>query len=141
MTFLFTDIEESTQRWEADTSATEALLAAHDKLVHTVVDGHDGYVFATAGDGFGVAFQRASEAVAAAVKLQESFTGDEWASVGLRVRMGVHTGEAVERDADYFGPNVNRTARIMALAHGGQILISTVTAGLLAGFDTVELGE
>jgi class 3 adenylate cyclase len=104
VTFLFTDIDESTQRWEADPSATEALMAAHDKQVRMVVEVHGGYVFATMGDGFGVAFGRASEAVAAAVELQESLTGHEWASGGLRVRMGLHTGEAVERAGDYFGP-------------------------------------
>ena len=131
MTFLFTDMEGSTRRWEADASATEALVAAHDKLVRTVVERYDGYVFATMGDGFGVAFHRASDAVAAAVELQESFTGEGWAASGLRVRMGVHTGEAVERDGDYFGPTVNRAARIMALAHGGQILLSAATAGLV----------
>jgi predicted ATPase len=117
------------------------VVAAHDNLVRTVVDAHGGYVFTTMGDGFAVAFQRASEAVAAAVELQETFTGEEWAAAGVRVRMGVHTGEAAERDGDYFGPTVNRTARIMALAHGGQILLSTATAALVPGFDTVELGE
>jgi class 3 adenylate cyclase len=100
VTFLFTDIEGSSQRWDADAAATEALMAAHDKLVRRVVDGHDGYVFATGGDGYGVAFQRASAAVAAAVELQESFNTEEWASGGLRVRMGLHTGEAVEREGD-----------------------------------------
>jgi predicted ATPase/class 3 adenylate cyclase len=141
VTFLFTDIEGSTQRWDADEAATDALMAAHDKLVRTVVEGQDGYVFATGGDGFAVAFERASEAVAAAVELQESFTSEEWASRGLRVRLGLHTGEAVERDGDYFGPTVNRAARIMALAHGGQILLSTATAVLAPGFETVDLGE
>jgi predicted ATPase/class 3 adenylate cyclase len=141
VTFLFTDVEGSSRQWEADAPATEALVAAHDKLVRTVVDGHDGYVFTTMGDGFAVAFQRASQAVAAAVELQESLAGEEWATNGLRVRMGVHTGEAVERDGDYFGPTVNRTARIMALAHGGQILLSRATADLVPELDTVELGE
>jgi predicted ATPase/class 3 adenylate cyclase len=141
VTFLFTDIEGSSGPWETDASATEALVAAHDKLVRTVVEGHEGYVFATMGDGFAVAFQRASEAVAAAVEVQETLTAEEWASSGLRVRMGLHTGEAAERDGDYFGPTVNRTARIMALAHGGQVLISSVTAGLVPGFETVQLGD
>ena len=141
VTFLFTDMEESSGRWEADASATDTLVAAHDKLVRTVVEGHDGYVFTTMGDGFAVAFQRASDAVAAAVDVQESFTSEEWAASGLRVRMGLHTGEAVERDGDYFGPTVNRAARIMGLAHGGQILLSAATVILAQGLDTVELGE
>jgi predicted ATPase/class 3 adenylate cyclase len=141
VTFLFTDIEESSRRWDADAAATEALVATHDKLVRTVVEGHDGYVFTTMGDGFAVAFQRASEAVAASVELQESLAGEEWASSGLRIRIGIHTGEAVERDADYFGPTVNRTARIMALAYGGQILLSRATVDLVPVVDTVDLGE
>ena len=70
------------------------MVAAHHKLVRTVVDGHDGYVFAAMGDGFAVAFQRPSEAVAAAVELQASFSGEEWAASRLRVRMGLHTGNA-----------------------------------------------
>jgi predicted ATPase/class 3 adenylate cyclase len=141
VTFLFTDVEESSRQWEADASAAEALVAAHDKLVRAVVDRHDGYVFTTTGDGFAVAFERATEAVAAAVELQESLNGEDWASTGLRVRMGVHTGEAVERDGDYFGPAVNRSSRIMGLAHGGQILLSAVTAALVPEFETVELGD
>jgi predicted ATPase len=141
VTFLFTDIEGSTGQWEADASTAEVLVAAHDKLVRTVVEGHDGYVFTTMGDGFAVAFQRASEAVAAAVEVQESLTADEWAASGLRVRMGVHTGEAAERDGDYFGPTVNRAARIMALAHGGQILLSRAVADLVPEMDTLDLGE
>jgi predicted ATPase/class 3 adenylate cyclase len=140
VTFLFTDIEESSRQWESDASATEALVASHDKLVRMVVEGHDGYVFTTMGDGFAVAFQRASRALAAAVELQEALAGEEWASSGLRVRIGAHTGEAIERDGDYFGPTVNRAARIMALAHGRQILLSAVTAGLVPEFETVELG-
>ncbi len=140
VTFLFTDVEDSTRRWDADASATEALVASHNELVRTVVERHDGYVFASMGDGFAAAFVRASDAVAAAVELQESITGER-ASSRLRVRMGVHTGEAVERDDDYFGPTVNRTARIMALAHGGQILLSAATAGLVQEIETVELGE
>ena len=141
VTFLFTDIEESSRRWDADASAAEMLLAAHDKLVRAVVEARDGYVFTTMGDGFAVAFQRASEAVAAAVELQESFSTEEWTSTGLRVRMGLHTGEAIERGGDYFGPTVNRVARIKALAHGGQILLSTATAALVPEFDSVDLGE
>src|ERR1700751_185946 len=104
VTFLFTDIEESSRRWEAAAPAAATLGAAHGKLVRTVVESHDGYVFATTGDGFGVAFERASAAGAAALEMQETLVGEEWASRWLRVRMGVHTGEAVERDGDYFGP-------------------------------------
>jgi class 3 adenylate cyclase len=141
VTFLFTDIEGSSQRWEADASATETLVAAHDKQVRAVVADHDGYVFATMGDGFAVAFQRVSDAVAAAVELQSSLTGGDRVLDQLRVRMGLHTGDVVERDGDYFGPAVNRAARIMGLAHGGQILVSSVTAGLAEHVEGVDVGE
>ena len=141
VTFLFTDVEGSSRRWEADASTAETLVDADDKQIRAVVADHDGYVFATMGDGFGVAFQRVSDAVAAAMELQESFTGREWGPDRLSVRMGLHTGEAVERDGDYFGPVLNRAARIMGLAHGGQILISAVTAGLAESFERVDLGE
>jgi class 3 adenylate cyclase len=140
VTFLFTDIEGSSREWEADAPATDALVASHNTLVRMVVEGHGGYVFASMGDGFGVAFERASEAVAAAADLQEALTGER-AAGRLRVRMGMHTGEAYERAGDYLGPTVNRAARIMALAHGGQILLSTATAVLASGFEAVELGE
>lgn len=141
VTFLFTDIEDSTRQWDADAAATGALVASHDRLVRTVVHRHGGFVFASMGDGFGVAFERASDAVAAAVEMQEALAAAEGSSGGLRVRMGVHTGEAVERDGDYFGPTVNRTARVMALAHGGQILLSGATVALIDEFDTLDLGE
>jgi class 3 adenylate cyclase len=91
VTFLFTDVEGSTRQWEADSAATDALVAAQDKLVRTVVADHDGYVFATMGDGFAVAFERASDAVTAALELQASLIGPESAPDRLRVRMGLHT--------------------------------------------------
>jgi class 3 adenylate cyclase len=83
----------------------------------------------------------ASSAVAAAVEAQKSLSSDRFATVGLRVRMGLHTGVAVERDGDYFGPTVNRAARIMAAGHGGQVLLSATTRRLVAGLDTVDLGD
>jgi class 3 adenylate cyclase len=120
VTFLFADIEESTRRWDADAPATEALVAAHDNLVRTVVEGHEGYVFTTMGDGFAVAFQRASEPVAAAVESQESLAGEERVKPGVRVRMGLHIGEAVERDA--LGPDAARL-----LAEGASWSVAEAT--------------
>jgi predicted ATPase/class 3 adenylate cyclase len=138
VTFLFSDVEGSTRQWEADAAAADAAFAEHDALLGGLIDRHRGYVFARSGDGFAVAFARASDAIGAAVETQHGLA----ASVGgLRVRIGLHTGEAVEREGDYFGPAVNRAARIMAAGHGGQVLLSDVTADLVPGIDTVDLGE
>jgi predicted ATPase len=105
-----------------------------------------GFVFSTGGDGFGAAFSRGGDALAAALAAQRALASEEWPeAIPLRVRMGLHTGEAEERDGDYFGPEVNRAARLMAVAHGGQIVCSQTTAdmarsGLLAGVSLVDLG-
>ena len=137
VTFLFTDVEGSTHQWEADGVAADAALVEHDALLVGVIDRHGGYVFARGGDSFAAAFVRASDAVGAAVEAQRAL---EECVGGLRVRMGLHTGEAVERDGDYFGPAVNHTARIMASGHGGQVLLSNVTTELVPGIRTVDLG-
>ena len=142
VTFLFTDVEASTRRWERDAAGAEELLADHDALIAEVVSRHGGYVFARLGDGVAVAFARASDAVAAAVEAQQAFGSERFALEGFRVRMGAHTGETVERAGDYFGPVVNRAARLMAAGHGGQVLVSSVTAALVqGGVMTIDLGE
>jgi predicted ATPase len=133
VTFLFTDIEGSTQRWQLDDRAMAVALAAHDELIRLAVARHGGVVFKHTGDGMCVVFASAPEAVAAAVEVQSG--------VGLPVRMGLHTGEAESRDGDYFGPTLNRAARVMDAGHGGQVLVSAATAGLLLGVDLVDLGE
>jgi predicted ATPase/class 3 adenylate cyclase len=133
VTFLFTDIEGSTQRWQLDDRAMAVALAAHDELIRSAVARHGGVVFKHTGDGMCVVFASAPEAVAAAVEVQSG--------VGLPVRMGLHTGEAESRDGDYFGPTLNRAARVMDAGHGGQVLVSAATAGLLPGVDLVDLGE
>ena len=133
VTFLFTDIEGSTERWQLDHQAMAVALSAHDELIRSVVAGRGGVVFKHTGDGMCVVFTSASAAVGAAVEVQ--------AGVGLPVRMGLHTGEAESRDGDYFGPTLNRAARVMDAGHGGQVLVSSATAGLLAGADLVDLGE
>ena len=114
-----------------------AALAEHDAIVRSAVDAHDGHVFSTGGDGFGVAFRRAADAVAAAEQAQAAWPGTRL----LRVRMGINTGEVHERDGDYFGPPVNRAARLMAAGHGGQVLMSAVTAELVPGLMLKNLGE
>jgi predicted ATPase/class 3 adenylate cyclase len=140
VTFLFTDIEGSTRLWEAAPEDMGVALVRHDAIVHAAVDAHHGFVFATGGDSFSVAFGRAGDAVRAAVAMQDAFGVEAWpAATPIRVRMAIHTGEAVERDGDYFGTAVNQTARLMAVGHGGQILVSAVTAGLLG--PEVQLGD
>ncbi|MDQ6781049.1 MAG: adenylate/guanylate cyclase domain-containing protein, partial [Candidatus Eremiobacteraeota bacterium] len=132
VTFLFTDIEGSTERWEAHREAMQAALRRHDRLLRTIIERHGGYVFKTVGDAFCAAFGQAPEAALAAVDLQREMAAADFVAVGnLRVRAALHTGQAEERDADYFGPAVNRVARLLAIGHGGQVLISSATAELV----------
>jgi predicted ATPase/class 3 adenylate cyclase len=144
VTFLLTDVEGSTGAWEAHPDAMARAMARHDAIVRSAIESFGGYVFSTAGDAFAAAFARAPDAVEAALAMQRSLHTEPWPSpVSLRVRIGLHTGEAVERDGDYFGPTVNRTARIMAAGHGGQVLASGATARLLdgTGHTVRDLGE
>ena len=117
-------------------------LARHDRIFIDIVEAHDGYIFHTGGDGFGAAFLRAGDAVAVAVAVQQSMAATDWGGSELRVRMSLHTGEAHEREGNYFGPVLNQAARLMAIAHGGQVLVSSVTAALLdPEWDLLDLGE
>ncbi len=125
VTFLFTDIEGSTKRWEADPEAMDAALKQHDAILREVIEHHSGYVFKTVGDAFCAAFSRSSDALAAAIEAQLALGGKDSSAVeGLRVRMGLHAGEVSQRDGDYFGPTLNRVARLMSIGHGGQVLLS-----------------
>jgi predicted ATPase/class 3 adenylate cyclase len=145
VTFLFTDIENSTALWDQHPSEMRQALERHDRILHDAVAAHGGFVFSHGGDGVAVAFQRAADAVAAALEAQRVLLAEGWpAGVELRVRMGVHTGEADEREGDYFGPPLNRSARLMSAAHGGQILVSSTTAGMLwsvTGIELVDIGR
>jgi predicted ATPase len=132
VTFLFTDIEGSTRRWEADANAMRVALAAHDKVLRTAIEAHDGFVFSHSGDGMAAAFSSPMAAVNAAIDAQRELQ--------LPVRMGVATGEAELRDNDYFGTVLNRGARLMTAGSGGQILLADSTAGLLSGIDLTSLG-
>ena len=118
-------------------------LERHDALLRSAIDSNGGHVFSTGGDGIGAAFARAGDAVVAAVHAQQAFGAEPWPDgAPLRVRMGLHTGETAERDGDYFGTAVNRAARLMATAHGGQVVCSRATADLAAGAaDFHRLGE
>ena len=128
VTFLFTDIEDSTRLWEEAPSDMAAALQAHDAIVRGAIGSAGGYVFASGGDGFCTAFSTAGDAAAAAIASQRLLTE---ADLPFRVRMGLHTGEATERDSNYFGPSVNRAARLMSIAHGGQVVVSDTTEMLL----------
>src|SRR5271165_4514517 len=132
VTFLFTDVEGSTRRWEADADEMRAALAAHDEVLRRAIEAHGGWLFKHTGDGVCAAFASPRSAVDAAVAAQRELE--------LPVRMGIATGEAELRDGDYFGTVLNRAARVMAAGHGGQILLAESTAGLLSGVDLVDLG-
>ena len=132
ITFLFTDIEGSTRFWDYYPDAMQRTLARHDLMLRRVMAEHDGYIFATAGDAFSVAFHSPRAAMEAALEGQRRFSLDAPDEMGpLRVRMVIHTGAADERDGDYFGPTLNRCARLLGSAHGGQILVSLAAAELL----------
>jgi predicted ATPase/class 3 adenylate cyclase len=132
LTFLFTDIEGSTRRWEADAKAMRTALEAHNEVLRKAVAGHGGTLFNYTGDGMCAVFTSPRSAVDAAVAAQ--------GALELPVRMGIATGEAELRGGEYFGAVLNRTARVMAAGHGGQILLDGATAGLLSGIDLVDLG-
>jgi class 3 adenylate cyclase len=147
VTFLFTDIEGSTARWEHQPEAMRAALARHDALVRAAIQDHNGHVVKTMGDAFHAAFVLAQDAVAAALDAQRGLQAEPWGEIGpLRVRMAMHTGAAEERDGDYYGPPLNRAARLMSAGHGGQILLSQSTYELVRdtppdGVAFVDLGE
>ena len=151
VTFLFTDVVGSTRLWEQSPAAAAAAVARHAVLVRQGLAGHGAYVFKSLGDGFCVAFSHASNAVEAAVDAQRLLVAEDWSALGddfpgLAVRMAIHTGAAEERDGDYFGPTLNRVARLMAAGHGGQVLLTQTTEQLLndpspVGVTLRSLGE
>jgi predicted ATPase/class 3 adenylate cyclase len=128
-TFLFTDIEGSTRLWEQQQQVMSLLLTDHNCILEHAIASHNGKVFKTVGDGFCAVFDVALDALAAALDAQRALGSvrnrKNPHSVTLKVRMGLHCGPAEERDGDYFGPTLNRTARLMAAASGGQILLSS----------------
>jgi predicted ATPase len=133
VTFLFTDIEGSTRRWESDADAMRAALAAHDRVLRQAIEAHGGFMFKHTGDGMCAAFASPRAAVDAAIDAQRALE--------LPVRMGIATGEADLRDGDYFGTVLNRVARLMAAGHGGQVLVAESTAGLVSDVELVSLGS
>jgi predicted ATPase/class 3 adenylate cyclase len=132
LTFLFTDIEGSTRLWEHDALAMQAALARHDAILRWAIEERNGYVFKTVGDAFCAVFTIAPDALEAALDIQRRLLSSEWEESGpLFVRMALHTGATEERDGDYFGPPVNRVARLLSAAHGGQVLLSLPTQELV----------
>ena len=132
VTLLFTDIEGSTRAWEAHPEEMKAALVRHDEMLRGQIEGVGGYVFKTVGDAFCASFQDAPVALSTAVGLQQRLAAEEWpAATPIRVRMALHSGQCEERGGDYFGPVVNRAARLEAVAYGGQLVVSRVTAELV----------
>ena len=147
LTFLFTDIEGSTKLWERHPEAMQTALARHDEILREAIELHGGYVFKTVGDAFCATFSTATGALEAALESQRKLISSEWEQTGpLRVRMALHTGAAEERDGDYFGPPVNRVARLLSAAHGRQVLLSAATHEIVrdqlpGGAGLKDLGE
>jgi predicted ATPase/class 3 adenylate cyclase len=134
VTLLFTDVQGSTRLWEAEPELMAVALRRHDEILRSEIEAAGGYVFKTVGDAFCATFSTAPAALIAVLAAQQSLGAQSWpTSRPILVRMGLHTGVCEERDSDYFGPVVNRAARLEAATHGGQVLVSGATAELLAG--------
>ncbi|MGB3715567.1 MAG: adenylate/guanylate cyclase domain-containing protein [Candidatus Promineifilaceae bacterium] len=132
VSFLFTDIVESTRHWEEHPETMRVALARHDELLTDAADAQNGYIFKNVGDALCISFQTVAEALETAVAGQRALATMEQPEVeSLQVRMAIHCGECYERGGDYFGPTVNRVARLQAVAYGGQIVISQAAYELL----------
>ena len=147
VTFLFTDIEGSTRLWEEHPEAMKAALARHDAILVDAVVAHGGTVVKTTGDGVHAVFPVAGDGVAAALDGQLGLVREPWGATGpISVRMGLHTGTAEVRDGDYYGSVLNRAARLMSVAHGGQVVVSQLTEqltrdSLASDVELLDLGE
>src|SRR5215475_2416262 len=147
VTFLFTDIEGSTQLWATQHEAMRTALARHDALLREAIEAHGGRVFKTVGDAFCAAFATAPGAIEAALGAQRALRAELWPQQApIRTRIALHTGAAEFRDDDYFGPPLNHVARLLAVGHGGQTLVSAITHDLCrdrlpAGATLKSLGE
>ncbi|HEY4607432.1 MAG TPA: adenylate/guanylate cyclase domain-containing protein [Acidimicrobiia bacterium] len=132
--FLFTDIETSTRLWEEQPDDMAVALAQHDAIINRAVQEAGGMVVKTTGDGFIAVFDSVVNAIVSTIHAQLELGAGEWGATGpLRVRMGIHAGDTESRDGDYFGPAMNRAARIMSAGHGGQVLLSEIAARLADG--------
>jgi len=147
VTFLFTDIEGSSRLWEDHRDAMAVALARHDALLREAFAARGGIIFKTIGDAFCAAFPVAVNALDAAIAVQRLLRGEPWQNIEpIKVRIAIHTGSAESRDSDYFGPVLNRVSRLLAAAHGGQILLTLATEELVRdhlpeGVSLRDLGE
>jgi predicted ATPase/class 3 adenylate cyclase/Tfp pilus assembly protein PilF len=141
MTFLFTDIENSTPLWDRHEATMHAVIARHDLLLDEIISRHQGRRVKERGEGdsFFAIFLDPTAAVTAALAINQAVLAEPWPpETPIRVRFGLHTGTAEFREGDYYGPVVNRCARIRGLGHGGQVLLSSTTAALVQGTLTAE---
>ena len=147
VTFLFSDIEGSTRRWEHRPGLMQVAFDRQENIMRTAMTSHGGFVYKMIGDAFQVAFSTAPAAVAAALNAQIALSMENWGEIGeIKVRMALHTGETEERGDDYVGPLLNRAARLMSAGHGGQVLLTQATAELVrdwlpAGVNLLDLGQ
>jgi predicted ATPase/class 3 adenylate cyclase len=147
LTFVFTDLESSTRLWERFPEAMKSAVARHDSMLQAAVERAHGRVVKVTGDGLMAVFSSASDGASACLEGQRTLYEEPWGETGpLRVRMGMHVGDAQQRAGDFFGPSVNRAARIMAAGRGGQVLLSAAAAelaeeGLPADAALRDLGE
>src|SRR5262245_27565315 len=141
LAFVFTDLESSTRLWEAFPEAMKDAMERHDAILGHAVEHADGRVLKVTGDGLMAVFPSASDGAHACLEAQLALRDEDWRQTGpLRVRMGIHVGVAQRRAGDFFGPTVNRAARIMAAAHGGQILLSELASELAGRHLPAEAG-
>ena len=147
LTFLFTDLEGSTRLWQQFPEQMKTALARHDEILRAAIEGCKGQVVKTTGDGFHAAFSSTQDSLNACIVAQQNLINENWKDTGpLRVRMGLHTGEAQQRGGDYYGTTVNRAARLMSAANGGQVLVSAALVGIVSdqlpqGASLLDLGE
>ena len=142
VTFLFTDIEGSTELWEQDEASARQVLVRHDQIIEGLVEENEGMLVRPRGEGdsrFAV-FQHAPGAAESAAAIQRAFITESWPTdEPLKIRMGLHTGHADLREGDYYGSAVNRCARVRSLAHGGQVLLSLATEQIIADYLPEEI--
>jgi predicted ATPase/class 3 adenylate cyclase len=132
VTFLFSDIEGSTLKWEKNAELMQSAFSRHESIMRNAMHNHGGFIYKMIGDAFQIAFSTAREAIEAALMAQLSLQSEEWGEIGpIEVRMALHTGVVEERGEDYIGPILNRVARMMSAGHGGQVLLSQATYELL----------
>jgi len=133
VTLLFTDIEDGVRLWEADRDAMAVASARHDRMVRKQIEASGGHIFKAVGEAHRAMFADPVAALSSAVAIQRAAGAEPWpSSLPIRVCMALHSGACAERDGDYVGPVVNRTARLLDIGHGGQVLVTAATYALLA---------